>query len=271
MIKKWAVIGGGVMAEAFLSGVLAKGIIAPAAVAVGEPLEERCHYLRAKYQVNAFQDNHAALADADAVLLAVKPQVAGAVLADIASSVDEAALVLSIVAGLPISKIRQALSARAVIRVMPNTPAQVGEGMSVWNATPQVSQEQKAWARSVLASLGEELEVVEEKYLDMATAISGSGPAYVFLFVEAMADAGVMLGFSREVALRLVWQTVRGSAVYGSTSGEHPAVLRNRVTSPGGTTAEALDVLEQAGFRAAISQAIRACYLKSVQLGQEVH
>ncbi len=257
------------MAEAFLAGVLAKRLVAPADITIGEPLADRCAYLKERYHINAIQDNKTALASADAVLLAVKPQVAREVLADIASAIEPSALVLSIVAGLPVPVISQALPARAIIRIMPNTPAQAGEGMSVWVATPETSVEQQAWAKTILASLGEELQLADEKYLDMATAISGSGPAYVFLFVEALADAGVHLGLSRDIALKLVWQTVRGSAAYGQGSKQHPAVLRNMVTSPGGTTAEALDQLEQAGFRAAVSNAVWACYEKAIQLGQE--
>jgi pyrroline-5-carboxylate reductase len=169
------------------------------------------------------------------------------------------------------SGIRQALPVAAIARVMPNTPAQAGEGMSVWITTPGTSEAQQAWVRGLLAALGEELQVAEEKYLDMATAISGSGPAYVFLFIEALADAAVQLGFSRDNGLRLAWQTVRGSAIYGQESGQHPAILRNLVTSPGGTTAEALAQLEESGFRAAINKAVKACYDKALILGKGAH
>lgn len=268
MVSKLAVIGGGVMAEAILQAILAKGLINPAAVMVGEPVAARRQELQDKLNVAAVAANNEAIAGAEVVLLAIKPQVAARVMSELAIAISPEALVLSIVAGLVIDTIRQALPVQAVIRIMPNTPAQIGEGMSVWLATPETASAQCAWAKSVITALGEEVQVFEEKYLDMATAISGSGPAYVFLFVEAIADAGVYLGFSRDIATRLAWQTVRGSAIFGQQSGMHPAVLRNQVTSPGGTTAEALDQLEQAGFRSGLSKAIQACYVKSQQLGK---
>ncbi|MHB1356321.1 MAG: pyrroline-5-carboxylate reductase [Anaerolineae bacterium] len=268
MVSKLAVIGGGVMAEAILRAILDKSLIEPSAVTVGEPLEARRQELHDKLGVTAVADNVEVIDGAEAVLLAVKPQVAARAMAEIARVINPEALVLSIVAGLAIDTICQALPVKAVVRVMPNTPAQIGEGMSVWLATPKVTLEQRSWAKSVMAALGDEVQVYEEKYLDMATAISGSGPAYVFLFVEAITDAAVQLGFSRDIATRLAWQTVRGSAVFGQQSGVHPAILRNQVTSPGGTTAEALDQLEQAGFRAGLNKAIQACYAKAQQLGK---
>lgn len=256
------------MAEAILRAILDKGLVNPSAVMVGEPLAARRQELYDKLGVTAVADNIEVIGGAEVVLLAIKPQVVARAMAEIASVISSEALVLSIVAGLTLETIRQALPVRAVVRVMPNTPAQIGEGMSVWLATPEATLEQCAWAKSVLAALGDEVQVHEEKYLDMATAISGSGPAYVFLFVEAIIDAGVQLGFSRDIATRLAWQTVRGSAMFGQQSGVHPAILRNQVTSPGGTTAEALDQLEQAGFRSGLSKAIQACYVKAQQLGK---
>jgi len=266
-LTKLAIIGGGVMAEAFLNGMTAKKTVDPASVIVGEPIAQRRAYL-ARYGVATTDDNQAAVASAEVVLLAVKPQVVGDVMKHIAGSVPSDALVMSIVAGLPIAAIQRTLPASSVVRVMPNTPAQSGEGMSVWVKSPEVTPDQAAWVQTVLASLGDELQLPSEKYLDMATAVSGSGPAYVFLFVESLADAGVRLGLNRDIALRLAWQTVRGAAAYGQASQKHPAELRNMVTSPGGTTAEALHALEQAAFRAAIAEAVQACYEKALELGR---
>jgi pyrroline-5-carboxylate reductase len=268
MVNKLAVVGGGVMAESILKAILAKGLIDAAAIVVGEPLSRRRQELHGSLGVSTVAQNTEAIDGAEAILLAVKPQVALKVMTELSNEINPATLVLSIVAGLATDTIRQALPVKAIIRIMPNTPAQIGEGMSVWLATQDTSPEQCGWGKSILATLGDEVQVYEEKYIDMATAISGSGPAYVFLFVEAIADAGVRLGFSHDIATRLAWQTVRGSARYGQASGLHPVILRNQVTSPGGTTAEALDQLEQAGFRAAISKAIQACYLKAQQLGK---
>jgi pyrroline-5-carboxylate reductase len=150
---------------------------------------------------------------------------------------------------------------------MPNTPAQIGEGITVWTAAPSVSPEQLEVARQILGALGEEIFVEEEGYLDMATAVSGTGPAYVFLFLEAMIDAGVHLGLPRRIAEQMVVQTLKGSVNFYQKNKTHPAHLRNQVTSPGGTSAAALYYLEKAGFRTAISRAIWAAYERSLELG----
>jgi pyrroline-5-carboxylate reductase len=152
---------------------------------------------------------------------------------------------------------------------MPNTPAQIGEGITVWTASASVSEGQKETARAILSALGEEIFVEDENYLDMATALSGTGPAYVFLFMEALIDAGVHMGFPRRIAEQLVVQTLRGSVDYYQKAEHHPAGLRNQVTSPGGTSAEALYYLEKAGFRTAISRAVWAAYQRSLELGKE--
>jgi pyrroline-5-carboxylate reductase len=177
--------------------------------------------------------------------------------------------VLSIVAGATIDRIAASLGHQVVVRSMPNTPAQIGEGISVWTAAEAVSEANKETARSILAAFGDEIYVDEERFLDMATALSGTGPAYVFLFMEAMVDAGVHLGFSRRIAEILVAKTVRGSVDFYSQAADpiHLARLRNQVTSPGGTSAAALYYLEKAGFRTAVSRAIWAAYERSRELG----
>jgi pyrroline-5-carboxylate reductase len=178
------------------------------------------------------------------------------------------ALVLSIIAGARISSISRDLGGHlAIVRVMPNTPAQIGQGMSVWTATPDVGELQRNQTREVLRALGDELFVEHESYLDMATALSGTGPAYVFLFMEALIDAGVHMGFSRRVAEKLVLQTMQGSVAFARQSALHPAELRNMVTSPGGTSAEALYQLEKGGLRTVLSRAVWAAYQKSKYLG----
>ena len=153
-----------------------------------------------------------------------------------------------------------------IVRVMPNTPAQIGHGMSVWTATPEVTQPQRDMARRILAAMGRELEVHDENYIDMATALSGSGPGYVFLFLEAMIDAGVHVGIPRDQAELLARQTLLGAAALADQSNMHPAALRNMVTSPGGTTAEGIAALEDGGLRAAVTQAVIAAYRKSREL-----
>jgi pyrroline-5-carboxylate reductase len=169
---------------------------------------------------------------------------------------------------VPIRKLADGLAHAAVVRAMPNTPAQIGQGITVWTATPEVSSLQKQQAQAILGSLGDEIFFGEEEYLDMATALSGTGPAYVFMFMEAMIDAGVHMGFSRRVATQLVFQTMRGSIEYAAYSGKHVAELRNQVTSPGGTTAEALYHMEKGGLRTVLSRGIFAAYQRSIALGR---
>ena len=206
--------------------------------------------------------------EADVVVLSVKPQRLSDVMKGL-KGIRSDALVLSIIAGATMKKIGTGLKHKAIVRSMPNTPGQIGEGITVWAASKDVSDEQQKMARSILSAMGEEVFVEDESYLDMATALSGSGPAYVFLFTEALIDAGVHMGFPRRIAEQLVLQTIKGSASYYQAASRHPATLRNQVTSPGGTSAEALYYLEKAGFRTAISRAVWAAYQRSLELGKE--
>jgi len=258
------------MAEALVMGLLRQGVVQAESMCVSGPRRERVEELQQKYGVVPFTDNAQAARMADVVVLTIKPQRLEKVLSGIRGSIQPTSLVLSIVAGVPIEKISNTLGHNIVVRSMPNTPARIGEGITVWTAAPQVTQEQVEMARQILSSLGGEIYVEEENYLDMATALSGTGPAYVFLFMEAMVDAGVHLGFPRRIAERLVAQTVRGSVDYYEKRDDlvHLARLRNEVTSPGGTSAAALYYLEKAGFRTAISRAIWAAYERSLELGK---
>ncbi len=268
--KKIAFIGPGVMAEAMIAGLIRTGVAKPEAMIAAGPTLERLEYLEEKYHVATERDNAAAARQAQVVVLSVKPQRLDKVMAGMKGCLQPGALVLSIVAGAAIDLISQGLAHPIVVRSMPNTPAQIGQGITVWTAAPQVSEEQREEARQILKALGEEIFVEEEGYLDMATALSGTGPAYVFLFMEAMVDAGVHLGFPRRIAEQLVAQTVRGSVDFYRTHEEHVhlARLRNQVTSPGGTSAAALYYLEKAGFRTAISRAVWAAYERSRELGK---
>ena len=271
--KKIAFIGSGAMAEAMISGLLRQELARAANLLAADVRQERVDELREKYGVRPFTDNNAVVAHADVVVLSVKPQRLTEVLKGLHGSIPARALVLSIVAGAPIAKISNGLAHKAVVRSMPNTPAQISQGITVWMASAAVNEAQKAIAQTILGALGQEVNVDDESYLDMATALSGTGPAYVFLFMEAMIDAGVHLGFSRRVAEQLVLETIKGSVAYYETihqkNGAHVAALRNQVTSPGGTTAEAMYFLEKAGFRPALSRAIWAAYQRSLELGRE--
>ena len=262
-----AFIGAGAMASAMIGGLLARHDVEPDGIIASDRHRERLDAAGGQFGVRTTLDNLAAARQAHVVVLSVKPQVLPAVLAELRGAVEPGALVVSIVAGATIASIATGLGHRGIVRTMPNTPAQVGEGMTVWTATPEVSEEQREQARAIVAALGRQLFVEEEKFLDMATAISGSGPAYVFLMMEALIDAAVHLGFSRDAAREMVVQTIRGSAIYAEQQPVHPAELRNRVTSPGGTSADALYQLEKGGFRTVMSDAVLAAYERSVALG----
>jgi pyrroline-5-carboxylate reductase len=266
---KVAFVGPGVMAEAMIAGLIRQQVVAPKSIVVSGPGAARVEELGERHAIRTATDNATAVEKADVVVLAVKPQRLDHVLNDIRGAVKSSALVLSIVAGATIEKIAVGLDHGAVVRSMPNTPAQIGEGITVWYAAEAVSEQQRKMAAEILGAFGDEVLVDEERFLDMATALSGTGPAYVFLFMEAMVDAGVHLGFSRRIAEILVAKTVRGSVDFYSNPDDplHLARLRNQVTSPGGTSAAALYYLEKAGFRTAISRAIWAAYERSRELG----
>lgn len=266
--KKITFIGPGVMAEAMIAGLLHKKLAKPENIVASGPRKERGEDLSKKYKIKSSVDNALSASQADVVVLSVKPQRLSDVMKGLYKIRPEA-LVLSIVAGASIQKISKTLKHQAVVRSMPNTPGQIGEGITVWTASARTSQEQRETGRQILGALGEEVFVEDESYLDMATALSGTGPAYVFLFTEALIDAGVHMGFPRRIAEQLVLQTIKGSASFYEQAGRHPATLRNQVTSPGGTSAEALYYLEKAGFRTAISRAIWAAYQRSLELGKE--
>ncbi len=266
--KKIVFVGPGVMAEAMIAGLLRQKLAKPENLIASGPRLERGEELRKKYGIQMTTDNVAAAHEADVLVLSVKPQRLSDVMKGI-KSVRADALILSIVAGASIKKISAGLKHKAIVRSMPNTPGQIGEGITVWAASHETSDEQRETAQKILGALGAEVFVEDESYLDMATALSGTGPAYVFLFTEALIDAGVHMGFPRRIAEQLVLQTIKGSAAFYEQAEKHPATLRNQVTSPGGTSAEALYYLEKAGFRTAISRAVWAAYQRSLELGKE--
>jgi len=265
--KTVAFIGSGVMAEAMIGGLLNKSLLNADQIVASDAREERAHELTARYGIRAFTDNAAAAESANILVLSVKPQVFPQVAKAVRGHAGGAQLILSILAGVKIRTIADGLLNPSVVRAMPNTPAQIGQGITVWTATPEVPEPQREQARQLLRALGDEIFMDDEKYLDMATALSGTGPAYVFLFMEAMIDAGVHMGFSRRDAEKLVIQTMRGSVEFADKTGLHPAELRNQVTSPGGTSAEAIYHLEKGGLRTVIARAVWAAYQRSVALG----
>lgn len=264
---KIAFIGGGNMGEAMLSALISKGIAGAKDITVSEPVEQRRQYLIEQYAVKTTARNPGAIASADVIVLAVKPQILPTVLIDLAGRVKSSQLVISIIAGARIETLRDGLNHKAVVRSMPNTPAQIGEGVTVWTGTPEVSVEQKKLAGAILGAMGKEIYVYDERYLDMATAVSGSGPAYLFYFVESFIDAAVAIGWTPEVAKELAVGTILGAAHLLQKSGKEVADLRRAVTSPGGTTAAAIGVLDEGKFRELMAQAIKAAHERAIELG----
>ena len=267
--KRLAFIGGGTMAEAMMRGLFEKHLVPPSHVQASGPRRERRADLVKRFGVKALASNAEAAAGAHVVVIAVKPQVLTTVLRELRGKLQQDQLVISIVAGAPLSVLRDGLDHAAIVRAMPNTPAQIGMGVTAWTATAEVDREQRDRAKEILGALGEELEVDEEGFVDMATALSGTGPTYVFLLMEALVDAGVHLGFSRRVAEELVLRTVEGSAAFARQSGRHLAELRNMVTSPGGTSAAAIYELEKGTMRTVLSRAVYAAYQRTKELGVE--
>lgn len=258
-----AIIGGGKMGEAILSRLLA---VPGDSASVIEVDPARRRLLEERYQAPVYDAAPDGIAGADLVLLSVKPQDVSSVYRAL-GSLESGQVLVSIMAGVPIAAIRSGTGHPAIVRAMPNTPAAIGEGFTVWTATPEVPAERWNAVRSLFAQLGQEWFVLDEKYLDMATAVNGSGPAFVYLFVEALVDAAVAIGLPRPMAQDLVLQTVRGSAAYVQASGAHPAQLKNEVTSPAGTTAAGLYQLERHAVRAALQDAVVAAYQRSRELG----
>ena len=266
---KLTFIGGGAMAEAIIKGVLSSSLAKPAEIYVGEIAEERRKYLTESYGILGSESNVEAVRESELVILAIKPQNLVEVASEVKGMLTSRQTVLSIIAGTRLSKLVDCLGHHSVIRVMPNTPAQIGAGMSLWFCSASVGDEMAAKAQTILKTLGDEIRVHDESYLDMGTALSASGPAYVFMFIEALIDAGVYLGMPRPMAVRLTLQTVLGSARLAQESGKHPAELRDMVASPGGTTVEGLLALEEGEFRSTVINAVLAAYEKSLVLGEE--
>jgi pyrroline-5-carboxylate reductase len=265
-----ATIGSGVMAESIIAGLLRGKLVEPNRIVGSEPRIERREELASQYGVRMVASNLEAARDADVILLSVKPQTLTKVGHELGGHLRPEQLVVSIVAGANCNVLTNLLDHRQVVRSMPNTPAQIGRGVTVWYATPEVTELQCDQARVLLRALGTDLQVEDERFVEMATAVSGTGPAYVFLVMEALIDAAVHLGFPRHVAHDLVIETLEGSTAFAKATAEHPAVLRNMVTSPGGTSAAAIHEMESGRLRTVLSEAVWASYRRTVELGAEL-
>jgi pyrroline-5-carboxylate reductase len=264
--RSLAVIGAGVMGEAMLAGLVDRQLIEPGRVTASHPRAERRDALATAHGVRVSDDNAAAAAAGDIVLLAVKPQMLAGVMKELSGRLRADQLVISVIAGASTRALGDGLQHPAVVRTMPNTPSQIGQGVTVWYATESVDEAGRAQVRAMLGALGREFEVHDERQVAMATAVSGTGPTYIFLFIEALTDAAVHLGFPRHVARELVLDTMSGSADFALQSGRHVAELRDMVTSPGGTSAEALYQLEKGGLRTVVSDAVWAAYERTLAL-----
>jgi pyrroline-5-carboxylate reductase len=265
---KIAFIGGGNMGEAMLAAVLEKGLSAPETACVSDVNGERRHNLSEKYGVVVTDSNKQAVSGKELVVLAVKPQNLAGVMAELSGHIEPEQLVLSIIAGASIETLCNGLGHKRVVRAMPNTPARVGAGVTAWTATKDVDAEQRSRSGAILAAMGREIYFDDEKYLDMVTAVSGSGPAYFFLLAGSLVEAAVRIGLPLEEAEELVLQTMLGSARLMQESGKPPAELRRNVTSPGGTTERALQVFEKGGFAELVREAVRVAYDRAKELGK---
>jgi pyrroline-5-carboxylate reductase len=264
------IVGAGVMAEAMIAGLLADRAVRPPDLVASHPRRERRAALAAEHGIRVVARNREAAAGADIVVLAVKPQMLRGVMRELAPTLHHDQVVLSIVAGATLRTLSAGLEHAAVVRSMPNTPAQIRKGIAVWAAASSCTAAQRDRARAVLRALGDERQVEDEQFVAMATALSGTGPTYLFAVMEALVDAGVHLGFPRDLAHDLVAETLVGSSEYAAASALHPAQLRNAVTSPGGTSAAAIYELEKGRLRTVLSDAVWAAYHRTIELGERL-
>ena len=267
-------IGCGVMAESMIAGLLRKKMVAPEQIAASHPRANRRAELNEKYEIQIYESNAEAVersreSENSTVALCVKPQRLNGVLQELKDVVSANQIILSIVAGAKIETLSESLGNEKIVRAMPNTPSQIGAGITAWTCTEAVSDEERANIKTLLTALGKELYVETENMIDMATSLSATGPTYIFMVMEALTDAGVHLGFSREMAKELVQETMLGSVLFAIESHKHPAELRNMVTSPGGTSADAIYQMEKGGLRTVLSKAVYSAYQKAVALGKK--
>jgi len=271
---KLAFVGCGVMAESMIAGLLRKKLVAPGQISASHPRANRRTELNEKYKIRAFESNAAAVEsirknENSIVALCVKPQRLDGVTRELKDVVSANQIVLSIIAGAKIEFLSEELNNRKIVRAMPNMPSQIGAGITAWTCTEKVSDDERANVKALLTALGKELYVETENMIDMATSLSATGPTYVFMVMEALTDAGVHLGFSREMSKELVQETMLGAVLFAMESNKHPAELRNMVTSPGGTSADAIYQMEKGGLRTVLSKAVYAAYQRAVALGRK--
>jgi pyrroline-5-carboxylate reductase len=268
MAIKFGMVGGGVMGEALMSRLIAQQVYEPETILVSEPMAARRDVLMQKYGVQTTDDNRQVAQASEAVMLAIKPQIFAIVATELQPVMNPNAIVLSILAGTTLTQLETAFGNNPVIRVMPNTPAQVGAGVSAIAAGQKAQANHVATAKQILQTVGSVVEV-PESMMDAVTGLSGSGPGYVAIVIEALADGGVVAGLPRPIAMQLAIQTVLGTATLLQETGMHPGQLKDQVTSPGGTTIAGIAQLEQQGLRSALIEAVRSATNRSKELGKQ--
>jgi len=256
-------IGGGKMTNAMVNGLLKSGRYNSNQITISDRNHDKNQYFKDKWNIKTEKNNYTASKDSDIIILAVKPQSLSNLFTNINGIQNK--ILISVIAGIPVQVFKSNLKNNKIVRVMPNTPCMIQKGMSTW-ITSDLNDEEKEIVKNILNSFGKEIYVENENTIDISTAISGTGPMYTYLLVESMIDAGIHMGLSREKTKKLVYQTVLGSIEYMIDSDIHPAILRNDITSPGGTSANALYILEKEGFRNTISEAIWSAYKKSLDI-----
>ena len=266
--KKIGFIGGGAMCEALMGGLISSEMLKPSQVTVYDVVKERLHYLKERHGVHIAETGQAVASTADVLFLTVKPQVMAAVLSDIAKYVPKKTLVVSIAAGIKISTLEKYLLGVPVVRVMPNTPVAVGEGMSAVARGTHADEAAANLVSAMFSAVGRSVQV-DESMMDAVTGLSGSGPAFFFLMLDALSDAGVRVGFSRQNALLLSAQTMLGAAKMVLETGEHPGKLKDMVTSPGGTAISGVHMLETHSIRASLIEAVVAATARSRDMGKD--
>jgi pyrroline-5-carboxylate reductase len=263
-------IGTGIMASSIIKCITEKGLYRKEEITGSGPRLKSLEEVKKRFGINITQKNTDAAKFGDIIILSIKPQVFPAVAEEIKDSINDNQMIVSIMAGVDIETLQRELLHKKIVRAMPNTPAQISEGMTVWTSTKEIKENEKDEVKKIFSSMGKELYFEEEQYVDMATALTGTGPAYVFLFLEAMIASGVHLGFSRRDARELVYQTTLGSVLFAINSEKHTSELRDMVTSPGGTSADALYEMEKGSFRTIIEKAVYSAFKRTIYLKEIV-
>ncbi|MGM9999040.1 MAG: pyrroline-5-carboxylate reductase [Candidatus Bruticola sp.] len=268
LIFKCCIFGCGKMGEAILKAVLDKGLFSAQELAVVEADSQTRSRIEGNYQVSVFADSRQAALSSDIIILAVKPNIVSSIAQKLGHELKEEQLLISIAAGVTLNQLSMLFNSKRVVRVMPNLAAQISQAASVWTTAAELDELSKNKVVNILNSIGKAVYVANDNLIDVGTAVSGSGPAYLYLFMEALTDAGVRLGLTRQQAAELTLNMVRGAASLAAESGQSFDELRYKVTTPGGTTAEAVSRLEKGAFRAVIDEAVSACWEKSRQLSK---